>query len=77
MANNNIANIPVWVLPLLLIVGAIVAMLLVGSGMGSKLPFNPFNTKRSRKRGRSGYCSRCGMFGGACKCPKGKCACGK
>ena len=25
----------------------------------------------------SSYCSRCGMFGGGCKCPKGKCGCGK
>ena len=74
MANNNNANIPVWVLPLLIIPVAILVAFLVVAGMGDKVRFNPFNPKHY---GGSGYCSRCGMFGGACKCPKGKCGCGK
>lgn len=73
MANNN-ANVPVWVLPLLFIPMAILAAILVVAGMGDKVRFNPFKPKHYST---SGYCSRCGMFGGACKCPKGKCACGK
>lgn len=74
MANNNNANVPVWVLPLLIIPVAILVAFLVVAGMGDKVRFNPFKPKHYR---RSGYCSRCGMFGGACKCPKGKCGCGK